>query len=74
MENYFYYLILTAGIIIGLSLFLIKQYLRKRQLEKLLDNTNSKLERLQTHFGRFAPQEVIEHLLNPREAIQPERN
>ena len=65
MDNYIYYLILIAGILIGLSLFLTRQYLRNRQLEKLLDNTNSKLERLQTHFGRFAPQEVIEHLTEP---------
>jgi adenylate cyclase len=43
-------------------LFLIKLNLRKRQLEKLLDNTKSKLEQLQIDFGRFAPHEVIEHL------------
>jgi class 3 adenylate cyclase len=65
MDNYTYYLILIGGISIILSLFLIKQYLRNRQLERLLDNTNSKLERLQTHFGSFAPQEVIEHLTEP---------
>jgi class 3 adenylate cyclase len=65
MDNYTFYLILIAGIIIGLSLFLIRQYLINRQLENLLDNTNLKLERLQTHFGSFAPQEVIEHLTEP---------
>jgi adenylate cyclase len=65
MENFIYYLILITGVFIGLSLFMVSQYQRNRQLEKLLDNTNSKLERLQTHFGRFAPQEVIEHLTEP---------
>lgn len=65
MENYTSYLILIAVIFIGLSFFLIRQYLRNRQLELLLDNTNSKLEQLQTHFGRFAPHEVIEHLTEP---------
>ncbi len=66
MENFIFYLILIAGIFIGLLLLLIRrQYLRNHQLERLLDNANAKLERLQTSFGRFTPQEVIEHLTEP---------
>jgi adenylate cyclase len=65
MENYTTYLFLSAGIFIGLSLFMIRQFRRNRQLERLLDNTNTKLEQLQIHFGHFTPQEVIEHLTEP---------
>jgi adenylate cyclase len=62
MGEYTVYLILVVVIFFGMILFLIKLNLRNRQLEKLLDNTKMKLEQLQIDFGRFAPQEVIEHL------------
>ncbi|MCP4368135.1 MAG: hypothetical protein GY797_08540 [Deltaproteobacteria bacterium] len=62
MENYTFYLILAAGIFIGLAAFVVRQTLRNRQLERLLDDTNAKLEQIQVQFERFAPQEVIEHL------------
>lgn len=35
---------------------------KNRKLEKMLAKTIEKLERLQMHFGRFTPEEVIEHL------------
>ncbi len=35
---------------------------KNRELEDLLRHTTEKLERLQIHFGRFTPDEVIEHL------------
>ncbi|MCL6265223.1 adenylate/guanylate cyclase domain-containing protein [Flagellimonas myxillae] len=38
---------------------------------KLLEHTNEKLERLQIHFGRFTPEEVIEHLTDSDSAYQP---
>ncbi len=47
-----------------------RQVKQNRQLEKLLDHTNQKLERLQVHFGRFTPEEVIEHLSESEEHYQ----
>lgn len=67
-----YYLILLVGLLIGLSLFVIKQKLQKRELEKLLYHTHTKLERLQLHFGRFTPPEVIEHFTEPDGAYTPQ--
>lgn len=58
----FYLIIASAAIVVALSVFLIRARMRNRELERLLDHTNSRLERLQLHFGRFTPQEVIEHL------------
>lgn len=57
------YIYIGAGVIIIWLLiwaFLLKK--QHRNLERLLTRSNEKLERLQTHFGRFTPQEVIEHL------------
>jgi adenylate cyclase len=34
----------------------------QRRMQELVAHTNEKLERLQQHFGRFTPPEVIEHL------------
>jgi class 3 adenylate cyclase len=58
----FYLIIASAALVVALSVFLIRARMRNRELERLLDHTNSRLERLQLHFGRFTPQEVIEHL------------
>ncbi len=60
-----YFVIAAAVIVVALSVFLIRQRMRNRELERLLDHTNSRLEQLQLHFGRFTPQEVIEHLTEP---------
>jgi class 3 adenylate cyclase len=60
-----YFVIASTAIVVALSVFLIRQRMRNRELERLLDHTNSRLEQLQLHFGRFAPQEVIEHLTEP---------
>lgn len=65
MEYLVYFIIASAAIIVTLSVFVIRQRIRNRELERLLDHTNSKLEQLQLHFGRFTPQEVIEHLTEP---------
>jgi len=73
MENYTFLLVLAAGIFIGLAVLVVRQNRRNRQLERLLDNTNAKLERLQIHFGRFAPQDVIEHLTEPDGRYAPSR-
>jgi adenylate cyclase len=60
-----YFVIASAAIVVALSVLLIRQRVRNRDLEGLLDHTNSRLEQLQLHFGRFTPQEVIEHLTEP---------
>ena len=60
-----YFVIASAAIVVALSVLLIRQRMRNRKLERLLDHTNSRLEQLQLHFGRFTPQEVIEHLTEP---------
>ena len=65
MEYLVYFVIASAAIVAALSVFSIKQRMRNRELERLLDHTNSRLEQLQLHFGRFTPQEVIEHLTEP---------
>ncbi|MEC3906008.1 adenylate/guanylate cyclase domain-containing protein [Tamlana sp. 2201CG12-4] len=36
-----------------------------------MTRTNEKLERLQIHFGRFTPEEVIEHLTDSDSAFKP---
>ena len=61
MDNLYIFIGLGVAII---ALLLWTLLLRKqnRQLERLLAHSNVKLERLQTHFGRFTPEEVIEHL------------
>ncbi|WP_276388362.1 adenylate/guanylate cyclase domain-containing protein [Eudoraea chungangensis] len=63
-----------AGLLIALLLVLIlffKQKKRNKQLIKLLGHTNKKLERLQIHFGRFTPEEVIEHLTDSDSTFKP---
>ena len=65
-------MILTIGIAFGVAIFIMRQTLRNRQLENLLNDTTSKLERLQIQFERFAPQEVIEHLTEPGGQYTPE--
>jgi adenylate cyclase len=60
-----YFVIASAAIVLALSVFLIRQRKRNQKLERLLDHTHSKLEQLQLNFGRFTPQEVIEHLTEP---------
>lgn len=66
-----YYLFLFTSALIGMILFLLKQKKQNRQLEKLLTHTHSKLERLQLHFGRFTPQEVIEHFTESDSTYKP---
>ncbi len=55
-------LIILAVISTVLGVMLILSYRKYQRLEELLSHTTAKLERLQLHFGRFTPDEVIEHL------------
>lgn len=57
--------------VIALIVFVVRQRQRNRQLEMLIAHTNAKLEHLQVHFGRFTPQEVIEHLTEPDGSYTP---
>ncbi len=66
-----YYLIFSSAVVIVLILVIVKQVLRIRQQEKLLSRSHAKLEHLQLHFGRFTPQEVIEHFAEPDGAYTP---
>ena len=66
-----YYIVGVLFIGGTLSLILYRQKKRNQKLEKLLAHTNEKLERLQIHFGRFTPEEVIEHLTDSDSAFKP---
>jgi adenylate cyclase len=54
-----------------LLMIIFRQKKRTRKLEKLLAYANEKLERLQIHFGRFTPKEVIEHLTDSDSTFKP---
>ncbi|NND31720.1 MAG: adenylate/guanylate cyclase domain-containing protein [Saprospiraceae bacterium] len=58
-----FYLLAGLGMIVLLLIIWVSILRKQNQLlEKLIGHANEKLERLQTHFGRFTPEEVIEHL------------
>ena len=44
-----------------------------RQLERLVDDTHGKLEQLQLHFARFAPDDVVEQLTEHRGEVKASR-
>ena len=54
-----------------LLMIIFRQKKRNRKLEELLTYANEKLERLQIHFGRFTPKEVIEHLTDSDSEYKP---
>ena len=57
----------------GALAFGVKQHRRIRQLERLVQDTHGKLERLQLHFARFAPDDVVEQLTDPGSELKPMR-
>ncbi len=65
------YILIIGVLVAGLCLVILNQKKRNQKLEKLLTHTNEKLERLQIHFGRFTPEEVIEHLTDSDSAFKP---
>lgn len=66
------YLLAIFLLLALILLFIIfRQIKRNRKIEQLLAHTNEKLERLQIHFGRFTPEEVIEHLTDSDGAFTP---
>jgi adenylate cyclase len=57
--------LLILAAFLGLLAVAVKQHRQIRQIERLLDDTHGKLERLQLHFARFAPDSVVEQLTEP---------
>ena len=60
-----------AGVIVlvallALAALAILQRTQIRQLERVLEDTHARLERLQLHFARFAPNDVVEQLTERR--------
>lgn len=64
------YLALSAAIVILIAL-IVRLRRRISQLEQLMSHTNERLEALQTSFGKFTPEEVIEHLTDPDGSYTP---
>jgi len=54
--------ILVAAGFAGMFAVLLQQRRRMHDTERLLDDTRSRLEHLQIHFSRFAPEDVVERL------------
>ena len=59
--------------LVGALALLMKQSRRIRQLERLVEDTHARLERLQLHFARFAPDDVVEQLTDPGGELKPTR-
>lgn len=53
---------LLIAAVFGLLALVLWQRARLRQTERLLDDAHGKLESLQLHFSRFAPNDVVERL------------
>ncbi len=62
MADYSLYFIVALALVVVLITMVIRQRLKLKDLQKLLDHNTARLEQLQVDFGRFAPQEIIEHL------------
>jgi len=65
------YITTIVVISIAAGIVILRQRMRRRQLEELIDHTNNKLEQLQMSFGRFTPEEVIEHLTDADGSLKP---
>ncbi len=65
------YILILGLFMFVFSMIYFRQRKRNQQLEKLLVHTSEKLERLQVHFGRFTPEEVIEHLTDSDNVYEP---
>jgi len=73
MDLWFWYTLLVSITVVVLGIFLFRQKLRLRNLAKLIKHNNERLEQLQLDFGRFAPQEVIEHLTDGETDFEPDK-
>ena len=66
------WLLVLAGLA-ALAAFALLQRLQIRQLERVVDDTHGRLERLQLHFARFAPDDVVEQLTEAAPALKASR-
>ena len=65
--------LLVLALVAALLAFAVFQQRQLRQLERLLDDRHGRLERLQLHFERFAPQDVVEQLTEPGGGLKASR-
>jgi len=70
MDLWLVVLIVIIPVVIA-GLIIHRQRRRVDQLEQLLAHSHDKLESLQRNFGRFTPEEVIEHLTDPEGSYAP---
>jgi class 3 adenylate cyclase len=61
-----------AGVLV-LAVLALRQRHQIAQLERVLTDTNARLERLQLHFARFAPDNVVEQLTDAASALRASR-
>jgi adenylate cyclase len=66
-------LALLAAAVLALGLVALRQRQQERQLERVLEDTTGRLERLQLHFARFAPDDVVEQLTEASPALKASR-
>jgi adenylate cyclase len=64
---------LAGAALLGLLACVAWQRRQIRQLERLVDDTHGKLEQLQLHFARFAPDDVVEQLTEKRGEVKASR-
>ncbi len=57
----------------GLGAWALLQRTQLRQVERVLQDTNGRLERLQVHFARFAPNDVVEQLTEAQPGLHASR-
>ncbi|GJM30469.1 MAG: hypothetical protein DHS20C17_31040 [Cyclobacteriaceae bacterium] len=72
MEFTFWYMVIATLAAVVLAVVLVRQRIKQKDLEKLIAHNNTRLEQLQLNFGRFAPQDVIEHLTGGDGEYEPE--
>jgi adenylate cyclase len=65
--------LLLLAALAALGGWAILQQRQVRQLERVLEDTNGRLERLQLHFARFAPDDVVEQLTETQPALKASR-
>ena len=58
---------------LALAALALLQRVQLRQLERVLEDTHGRLERLQLHFARFAPNDVVEQLTDAAPALKASR-
>ena len=71
MDQILPYLVPAVIIILALIFLVIRQKFKLQNLEKLLSHNTARLEQLQVDFGRFAPQDVIEHITESESDYPP---